>query len=181
MSSIEISCQPLGGQQLLKYSQGTTQPLPLSELRLVVERAPLASIDLCIVHCGHLLVGRRTNDPLKGSWFTPGGCIRKGEAWTSALIRVAREELSFVPDVNAFNMMGIWDHFYDHSAVDSELSTHYVNLPHFYVCDVRPSVQADRQHSELAWISLEKIGSGDDFHPYLRSYAKWLLTTLEFE
>jgi colanic acid biosynthesis protein WcaH len=40
-----------------------------------------------------LLLGLRNNRPAQGSWFVPGGAIRKGEPRAAALQRVAAREL----------------------------------------------------------------------------------------
>ena len=96
----------------------------------VIENTPLVSIDLCLVCDGQLLLGKRTNEPLKGEWFTPGGRIHKNETWQDALLRITEAELGLRGiAVEEFELMGVWDHFYGNSAVDQDLSTHYVSLP----------------------------------------------------
>jgi colanic acid biosynthesis protein WcaH len=67
--------------------------LDISTFRVVVENAPLVSIDLCIICNGEILLGHRKNEPLKGAWFTPGGRILKNEAYFDCLRRVTRSEL----------------------------------------------------------------------------------------
>jgi hypothetical protein len=60
----------------------------------VVRNAPLVSIDLIVRdHDGRILVGRRVNQPAKGTWFVPGGSIRKGETLARALARISDAEL----------------------------------------------------------------------------------------
>jgi len=100
--------------------------------KTVVENTPLVSIDLCLVCDGQVLLGKRTNEPLKGEWFTPGGRILKNETWQDALLRIVEMELGLSGiAVEDFSLMGMWDHFYNNSAVDQDISTHYVNLPHY--------------------------------------------------
>ena len=55
--------------------------LDVLTFKAVVENNPLVSIDLCLVCDGQLLLGKRTNELLKGEWFTPGGRIHKDETW----------------------------------------------------------------------------------------------------
>ncbi len=98
----------------------------------VVENTPRVSIDLCLVCDDQVLLGKRNNDPLKGEWFTSGGRIRKNETWQDALLRVAEAELRLSSIVvEHFILMGIWDHFYNISALDQNTSTHYLNLAHY--------------------------------------------------
>ena len=50
--------------------------LDVQTFKTVIENTPLVSIDLCLVCNNQLLLGKRTNEPLKGEWFTPGGSTR---------------------------------------------------------------------------------------------------------
>ncbi|WP_199710216.1 NUDIX domain-containing protein [Halosegnis longus] len=51
---------------------------------------PTVFVDL-LIRIG-LLFGKRTNEPVKGYWFPPGGRVRKFEMRKDAIHRVAREE-----------------------------------------------------------------------------------------
>lgn len=152
------------------------QRLDVETFKNVIAHAPLVSIDLCIVHERKLLLGQRRNEPLKDVWFTPGGRILKGEAWSECLQRVADLELGLrASEFGDFRLMGIWDHFYDNSAFSKNISTHYVNLPHYIVSEHSPKVRADDQHLGMKWFELDQVVSGDDFHEYTKAYAAWLL------
>jgi colanic acid biosynthesis protein WcaH len=143
----------------------------------VIENTPLVSIDLCLVCDGQVLLGKRTNEPLKGRWFTPGGRIYKNETWQDALIRVAEVELGLSGIVvEGFSLMGMWDHFYNNSAVDLNTSTHYVNLPHYAEFKYRPQIILDDQHGDFKWFDLVVVSNDEKFHPYIRNYAIWLLS-----
>jgi len=154
--------------------------LELSKFKEVVENTPLVSIDLCFVFEGQILLGKRKNEPLKGEWFTPGGRIYKNEAWQNALRRVGELELglSDVP-VEKFKLMGLWDHFYRNSVVDQDISTHYVNLPHYIVVKSRPLLTTDDQHSDFQWFDLSMVSGNQNFYPYVRNYASWLLNRMK--
>ena len=114
--------------------------LDAQTFKTVIESTPLASIDLRLVCDGQLLLGKRTNDPLKGEWFTPGGRIHKNETWQNALLRIAEAELGLSDiAVESFSLMGVWDHFYSNSALDQNTSTHNVNLPHYSEFTAKPN------------------------------------------
>jgi colanic acid biosynthesis protein WcaH len=82
--------------------------LDISTFRAVVKNAPLISIDLCIIYNGQILLGYRNNEPLKATWFTPGGRILKNEAYFDCLRRVARSELGLTDeDAKQARLMGI--------------------------------------------------------------------------
>lgn len=158
------------------------QWLDEEHFNMAVKALPLISIDLCIVSDRNILLGKRNNRPAQGWWFTPGGRIRKGEAWDVALVRIAKEEIghnSFV--ASQAHLMGAWDHFYDDSAFSDRISTHYINLPHYCLLNpeqiydfILPFGEAE-QHSEWRWESVESVIADSKVHSYVRAYAQWLL------
>ena len=153
--------------------------LAAKTFKTVIENTPLVSIDLCSVCDGQVLLGKRTNEPLKGEWFTPGGRIHKNETWQDALLRIAEAELGLSGiAVEEFSLMGVWDHFYNISVVDQGISTHYVNLPHYAEFKFEPQIILDDQHSEFEWFDLSVVADNEKFHPYMRNYARWLLNKI---
>ena len=115
-----------------------------STFKFIIENTPLVSIDICLVYKGKMLLGRRNNQPLKGEWFTPGGRIFKDEPWQECLRRIIGSELGIsVEDPIRFNLMGVWDHFYENSVTDENVSTHYVNIPHYCVFKEKPKLFID--------------------------------------
>jgi len=142
----------------------------------VIENTPLVSIDLCLICNGQILLGKRRNEPLKGTWFTPGGRIHKNETWQDALLRIAEVELGLSGiAVEDFALMGMWDHFYSNSALDQNTSTHYVILPHYAEFKSKPQIALDDQHGECKWFDLSVVSNDEKFHPYICNYAIWLL------
>ena len=128
---------------------------------------------------GQLLLGKRNNEPLRGEWFTPGGRIHKNETWQDALLRIVEVELGLSGiAVEDFSLMGVWDHFYNNSAVDQGISTHYVNLPHYVRFKSKPEITLDDQHAGSEWFDLSVVSSDEKFHPYMRNYASWLLNKI---
>lgn len=154
--------------------------LDTQTFKTVIENTPLVSIDLCLVCDGQLLLGKRNNDPLKGEWFTPGGRIHKNETWQDALLRIAEVELGLSDiAIQDFALMGMWDHFYNNSALDQNTSTHYVNLPHYAEFKSRPQITLDDQHGEFEWFDLSEVYNNEKFHLYIRKYASWLLDNMD--
>ena len=142
----------------------------------VIKNTPLVSIDLCLIFDNQILLGKRNNEPLKGLWFTPGGRILKNETWLDCLSRVMLSELG-LNNLNAYDcrLMGIWDHFYNNSVVGDNISTHYVNLPHYISLKTIPLLKPDSQHSKFSWFDLAEVSNNNNFHEYTRNYALWLI------
>ena len=149
--------------------------LDVQTFKAVIENTPLVSIDLCLICNSKILLGKRRSEPLKGIWFTPGGRIYKNETWQDALLRIAEVELGLSGiAVEGFSLMGVWDHFYNNSAVDQNTSTHYVNLPHYAEFKSEPQIALDDQHGEFKWFDLAVVSNDENFHLYIRNYASWL-------
>ena len=55
------------------------------------------------------------------------------------------------------------------------MSTHYVNLPHYYAFKEKPKLFIDHQHDDLSWFGLEQVAGGDGFHRNMRNYSSWLI------
>ena len=118
--------------------------------KVIVENALLVSIDLCLVSDSKILLGKRNNEPLKGNWFTPGGRIHKNESWQHALLRICEVEVGLRGIlIEDFSLMGVWDHFYINSVFGKDISTHYVNLPHYTNFKFRPEITLDNQHGDF--------------------------------
>jgi colanic acid biosynthesis protein WcaH len=154
--------------------------LDMQTFKAVIENTPLVSIDLCLICNGQILLGKRSNEPLKGRWFTPGGRIHKNETWQDALLRIAEAELGLSGiAVEGFSLMGMWDHFYSNSALDQNTSTHYVNLPHYAEFQSRPEIILDDQHGEFEWFDLSVVAYDEKFNPYMRNYGSWFLNNMD--
>jgi len=154
--------------------------LTQQQFTAAVEALPLVSLDLCLLNeRNEMLLGKRLNRPAQGWWFSPGGRIRKSEPWPDALNRIAVEELGLHASIldNA-QLMGVWDHFYDDNAHDPDVSTHYVNLPHFLratsseIYDL--TLPLGEQHSEWCWMPVLEAINCENVHPYVRLYAQWI-------
>jgi colanic acid biosynthesis protein WcaH len=132
------------------------------------------SIDLCLVCGGQLLMGLRQNEPLKGQWFTPGGCLLKNERWQDGLALIAKAEFGLTVTSDAFELMGVWDHFYENSAIDGGVSTHYVNRSHAYYLESQPELSLDAQHESVRWFDVAAIIKDTGHQVYMREYASWI-------
>ena len=55
--------------------------------------------------------------------------------------------------VEGFAFMGVWDHFYNNSIFDQDISTHYVNLSRYVVVESRHLIAVDDQHGEITAVS----------------------------
>jgi len=61
---------------------------------------------ICIDDRGHVLLGRRADDPFRGRWDLPGGFLEEGEHPLDCLRRELREETGL--EVEPLELVGIW-------------------------------------------------------------------------
>lgn len=156
--------------------------LPQGQFELAVGALPLVSVDWVLTNpAGELLVGQRLNAPARGTWFTPGGRVRKGEALAAALQRVAREELgaplALVPALlQRGQLMGAWDHFYPDAAFSPTVPTQYVNLPYWAALSAAEvaalRLPVGEQHGHWQWLAPAQAAAL--VHENVKPYVAWL-------
>jgi colanic acid biosynthesis protein WcaH len=144
--------------------------IPTEQFKIVVEYAPLISIDLITIYQNRVLLGKRVNKPAKDFYFTTGGIVRKNESFHEAQKRITKDELGLELDTN-LKFIGVFEHFYDDS-IFNNVSTHYVN--HGYLLELdRDIVNIPKeQHSEYRWFNIEELIQSDEVHKYVKDYFK---------
>lgn len=135
----------------------------------VVRNTPLVSIDLIVRdHDGRILVGRRVNEPAQGTWFVPGGSIRKDERLAAALARISAGELGVTLTMDEVRFAGVYEHFYDTNFAEVDgVSTHYVVLAYVVQRAFDTAGLPADQHSAWTWLSDPAM---PDVHPNTLAY-----------
>ena len=146
--------------------------LELDKFKTLVDIAPLVSIDFIIKNQDNkILLGKRVNKPAKDYFFTLGGRLFKNETINEAKKRVLKDEIGL--NIEDFNpkFIGVFEHFYNDSFVDDNISTHYVNLAY----EIEVSYLQDlpkAQHKEYIWLSKDEIMNSNEVHNYVKDYFK---------
>lgn len=146
-------------------------PLPAQEWLDVIARAPLVSIDLIVRDAQQrVLVGLRRNEPAAGTWFVPGGAIRKNETLDAAFARIAHAELGAAIARREARFVGVFEHHYATNFLATPgIGTHYVVLAHELSAPVQPGA-AQTQHSDYRWMTELELREHPDVHRYTRAY-----------
>ncbi|MDB0023677.1 GDP-mannose mannosyl hydrolase [Gammaproteobacteria bacterium] len=143
--------------------------LSTQTFKTVVKSTPLVSVDLLIKNEKKFLLGRRVNNPAKGSFFSIGGRIYKDEEIKDAIKRIANDELNFDLKLEP-NFLGVFEHFYEDS-VFKNISTHYINLA--YKIEINEILELPReQHDEYRWYQVKEILESNDVHEYVKDYFR---------
>jgi colanic acid biosynthesis protein WcaH len=142
------------------------------EFAHIVRLAPLVSIDLIIRDDEqNVLVALRTNEPAKGVYFVPGGCIRKNETIENAFARILKKETGCRASFAAARFLGVFQHFYptNRHGLD-DYGTHYIVLAHEVRFDRRPTIVLDDQHSNHRWMNEIEFKAAPDVHDNTKAY-----------
>lgn len=155
-------------------STSTVRMLPPERYLDMLSDMPLVSVDLIVRRASDqaVLVGQRRNRPALGSWFVPGGAIRKTERLAQAIERVCRTELGHVLPTPAWTPLGTFEHHYDDNFLGRDgISTHYVVLAHTAIWpDELGDPCGDDQHEHFIWMQVDDLLHNPDVHPYTRAY-----------
>ena len=141
------------------------------DFKLVLDSTPLISLDLIVKNPdGRVLLGKRLNKPAKGYWFVPGGRVLKNERLEAAFVRLTDIELGIKVNISSARYLGLYEHFYDDSAVSDVISTHYVvNAFVIELNESVPTLPLD-QHSDYRWLSENEILNTNDVHDHTKWY-----------
>jgi colanic acid biosynthesis protein WcaH len=137
--------------------------------KMIIDSAPLISIDILLKKDGKVLLGKRVNKPAQGYFFSMGGRVNKNEAIANAMARIAKNELNielkYIP-----KFIGVFEHFYNDSIYDN-VSTHYVNLAYEYEVEEIPNLPT-KQHDEYKWFTIDELLQSEQVHKYTKDYFR---------
>lgn len=138
----------------------------------VIEAAPLVSIDLLVRQDdGALLLGLRKNRPAQGTWFVPGGTIKKDKSLAEAFEQITEDELGRRLNISDAVFRGAFTHRYpDNFLGVAGITTHYVVLA--YEIDMTLDIAAlpKAQHKSYRWWTPEMAATSERVHPNTLAY-----------
>lgn len=149
--------------------------LPDTTFREVIAAVPLVSIDLVIDDgAGRFLMGQRIHRPAKGSWFVPGGRVRKNERLDDAFGRLCRSELGHDGSRSTARWLGIYEHFYPDSVfgmVGDAPDTHYIALAYrLTLGTVGTDTMPTDQHRQWRWWPADQALLDAEVHAMSKTY-----------
>ena len=146
--------------------------LSQGDFATVIRSTPLVSIDFIIARPdGAVLLGQRHNEPARGSWFVPGGRIRKNERLDDAFQRLLATETGLELPRSGAAPMGVYEHFYDTNALgEAAFGTHYVVIAYRLEVADNAAIIADTQHAAIRWQSPVDLLSDPDVHANTKAY-----------
>lgn len=168
------------------------EPLPPDDFARVVRGTQLVSVDVLLFDCeGRLLLGRRTREPAKDTWFTPGGRVYKNEDLNAAVQRILSNEVAPPSTHSRYTLHGVYRHLYDtnFSPTPYAFGTDYINFAyvmhtseHYNAADdtlqcieglTQTLGQNDphgEQHTAFRWFAVEDLLIDPEVHHYVKCY-----------
>lgn len=141
--------------------------LTTEEYMSYMDKTPVACIDIVLFNEDRtqVLLFRRANEPARGIYFTPGGCIQKGETFKEAAVRKMQQELSITLDVNKLNNPQVIEELWPNSAFPN-ISYHAITIFFGYTLTEREAytITLDPQHNARQWFSV----NDSSIHPYIQ-------------
>ncbi len=141
----------------------------------IVEHTPLIAIDLIIKDSkGRVLLGRRVNAPAKDYWFVPGGRIYKNETISEAFSRIFFTETGSKLLIDNAKFIGVYEHFYEDSFYDENISTHYVVLGYEINYDFSINILPETQHNTYKIVPVKTLLQDAEVHSNVKLYFREL-------
>ena len=137
-----------------------TKSIPRPFYRKIYRLLPIFCVDAVVMDGrGRFLLTRRTNKPMRGAWWFPGGRVLKNESARRAVLRKLREETGLSGQI--IRELG----FYNLIVPDGYFSGTNTHTPIVvFLVKVRPGSvpMLNQQHNAARWFT--RIDP--HFHPY---------------
>ena len=86
----------------------------------IIKAIPILCIDLIVIYNKKHLLIKRSENPLKGEWWVPGGRVLLGETIEETAKRKLKEEIGIGLDSD-IELYGIYEDFFDNSSMGNHL------------------------------------------------------------
>jgi len=148
--------------------------LEAEDFERVVRLTPLVSIDMVVrSQEGHVLLGRRKNDPARNSFFVPGGRITKNESLEAAFQRITLAELGLQLELKQARFFGVYEHIYQENVFRKPgFGTHYVVLAYELALPEQPASLPTAQHEDYVWKTETEVLAWSAVHENTKAYFR---------
>ena len=148
--------------------------LESQDFERVVRFTPLVSIDIVVrSKDGHVLLGRRKNEPARNSFFVPGGRITKNESLEAAFKRITVAELGLQMELKQARFIGVYEHIYKENFFEKEgFGTHYVVLAYELILSETPASLPTQQHQDYVWKMEQEVLEWPAAHENTKAYFR---------
>lgn len=149
--------------------------LPHEKYREVLDITPVCTVDVLFFNADKtkILLFKRENEPMKGSFFSIGGRLFKGELLADCAVRQTLRETGMAIEKNKLTYGGTQEEIHPNSIFEG-VSYHAVGIFYGYVIE-DAEIKLDNQHSDYQWFSV----SDNSLHPFIKTKIISLLKIYE--
>ena len=149
--------------------------LPIEKYRELLDITPVCTVDVLFFNKDKTktLLFKRTNEPLKGVYFSIGGRLLKNEKIEDCAVRQALREVGLHINKNELTFGGTQEELHPVS-IFTDVSYHAVDIFYGYVLD-NETITLDSQHNDHQWFSV----SDETLHPFIKTKVVTLLKAYE--
>ncbi len=136
-----------------------------NEYKEILERMPICCVDIVIHENNKVLMVYRTNEPVRGQLWLPGGRIYKNELLEEAAIRKAAEEVGL--EIKIEKKIGVYESMFKEGPFkDLKSGVHAVSVCFLAIpIDKKPIIKIDATSSDYKWVDAIR----EDMHPYIKA------------
>ena len=145
------------------------------QLLEVIKNTPLISIDIIVKNeDGRILLGLRKNEPAKGTWFVPGGRVRKDEGLDPAFSRIVGDEIGLKYTRDMARFIGVFENRYNKNFLSvPDVETYYIVLAYQIRLNGDRTGFPAEQHEKFRWFTKDEAGKEELVHEYVRPYFEF--------
>lgn len=142
------------------------QDVPQDTYKVLMEFSPICTVDVIFFNPEgtRVLLGKRTNAPYQGLFYTFGGRLRKNETFEEAAVRIAKKEMGVTVAPIDVTFGGLDNEISDSSVVPGT-NYHAVALYFGGIISESTPITLDAQHSEHQWVD---VNDATIIHPSIQ-------------
>lgn len=142
--------------------------LPLKKYRDLLKYWPVFTVDVVFLNkdMTKILLFKRSNNPLRGEYYTIGGRLNKNERIIDCAVRQAQKEVGINVDKKRLIYGGIQEEMHTNS-IFKNISYHALTLFFGYKIE-NEKIKLDSQHSEYKWFFIRD----KRIHPLIKTKLK---------
>ena len=150
-------------------------PIPERLYSKILNAVPILAIDVVFLNKEKTktLLFKRTNEPLKGVYFTMGGRLLKNEKILDGAVRQSLREAGIRINKKKLIFGGIQEEIHT-TSVFKGISYHAVVLYYGYIINEKKEIILDSQHTMFAWLPV----SSEKIHPLIRKKLRNILKNI---
>jgi ADP-ribose pyrophosphatase YjhB (NUDIX family) len=126
--------------------------------KIIMNESIISTVDVIFINKNNqILLWLRTNEPLGGVYYIPGGRRNKNEKKNDSAYRKMKEELWITIDTSRLVFLWTYDDIFENSMFEG-ISSHYSSVTYVYKLTSEEETAiwiTDSQHSNIKFFDLE--------------------------